>query len=232
MWSLQEHWSTSTRGWPWAENHSCTISSTWWLPIKWSARYISSSQTSDYSVRLINTNDTSCRSVGRCPCSYWCNCSSIVFPPQTTRLQQWDSQCWLKYRGPKIHNGFGVFTYAGPLHQSRFLPSNGAAESSLDSSPQLHLKNANSNFTYIDCSYGIGSLIGFEENDRSVSEGFLSYQLLEVGYLFQTQCTISILPLALNSYNSQTIQRYLKSQNVLNFILLAISDITFRKLRG
>jgi len=85
------------------------------------------------------------------------------------------SQDWLNYVGPKVRNDLGVFSYSAPLHRSGFLHSDAAAASSLDGSPRLHVKNDNSNFTYVGRSYGIGSLLGLEENDLSLSESVLSY---------------------------------------------------------
>lgn len=94
----------------------------------------------------------------------------------------------MNYDGPKYRTGLGVFSYAPPLHRSGFLHSDGQAASSLNGSPRLHVKNDNTNFTYVGRSYGAGSLVGLEMNGLNLSRGVMAYNFHEIGWVPNTTC--------------------------------------------
>lgn len=110
-------------------------------------------------------------------------------PAYSVATEQYWSADWYNYNGTRVRNDLGVFSYAAPLHRYGYLHRDGGAASSLDGSPQLHVKNDNSNFTYVGRSYGVGSLVGLQhQRDFTLTRGMLGYNYNESGYLSKVDC--------------------------------------------
>ena len=115
---------------------------------------------------------------------------TTISPAYTAASHKYWIADWYGYNGTKVRNHLGTFSYAPPLHRYGYLHSDGAAASSLDGSPQSHLKNDRSNFTYVGRSYGVGSLVGLEEKtDLRLAKGVQGYSYHEMGYLGSVNCT-------------------------------------------
>lgn len=82
----------------------------------------------------------------------------------------------------------GIFTYLPLQDRMGYFLIDGSTASSVNWQPAVHVKNDNSNFSYIGRSYGVGSSVGLTDTPITLTDGTVGYAYTELGYQGTVEC--------------------------------------------